>query len=158
MSGIVPQIEKFRPIVREAVQNTFQIMFGTSVSEVTLLEKNLPKMNGILGTISFLETADVSLTFILAFKKETIFNVLSAFYGRDFEDFNDSVFQGVGELTNIIYGHIRTTLNDAGYELKMSRPNVVFEKDLPQQQGHKDFLVLKYEFKGEPFFIYLGIG
>ncbi len=62
---------------------------------------------------------------ILSFPKQTIFKILEKVYFMEFTEVNESVISGVGELANIVYGLVKTSINKQGDNLQMSLPNVI---------------------------------
>lgn len=64
-------------------------------------------------------------TLVISFTKESILNILENMIGEKYTEVNSEVSDAVGELTNMIYGSSKTTLNQLGYNFEMAIPSVV---------------------------------
>lgn len=107
------------------VQSTFINMFALKPHmQPYRLEKNSTVIADVSGLISITQEK-IEGTLIVSFPKQTIFRMLEKMYKRSFTEVDSSVTAGVGELTNIVYGVFKASLNKSGYNLKMALPNVV---------------------------------
>jgi CheY-specific phosphatase CheX len=71
---------------------------------------------------------DISLgSFVLGFSHETIMKVLQA-YGVEGGGDQQVIDDAAQELTNIIYGAIKTTVNKTGAQLSMDIPSSIHDK------------------------------
>ena len=66
------------------------------------------------------------------FPKEAIIEIIGKMLGEPPKEFNDEVLDGVGEITNIVYGTMKAKLNPMGYEFKMATPKAEYTDKLPQ--------------------------
>ena len=64
-------------------------------------------------------------TLLISYKKESIFTILDNMLGEKYTEVNGDVADAVGELTNMIYGAAKTTLNQLGYKFEMAIPTVI---------------------------------
>jgi chemotaxis protein CheX len=89
--------------------------------------KDTIELKGDISGIVTLSQPGVDASCFLIFSSSCIYYILEKFYaGRKFNNLaDDSVRQGVGELTNIIFGTIKSKLNDAGFSLKIGLPKVI---------------------------------
>ena len=62
---------------------------------------------------------------IVTFPQDTIFGILGRLYKRQFTEIDKSVRQGVGEVTNMVFGVFKTNLINYGFSFKMVIPSVV---------------------------------
>ena len=69
------------------------------------------------------------------FPKEAIVQIISKMLGEQPKEFNDEVLDGVGEITNIVYGTMKAKLNPMGYEFKMATPKADYTNKLPNSNG-----------------------
>src|SRR4051812_30078869 len=100
------------------VHSTLSNMFGIKpeMGEYRI-EKNTSIKADVSGIIVVMrDVADGTL--VVSFPKETIFAMLSKMYRKPFTEIDNSVRMGVGELTNIIYGVMKSNLNKSGYSFK----------------------------------------
>ncbi len=64
-------------------------------------------------------------TLIISYKKDSIFHILENMLGEKHTELSQEVSDAVGELTNMIYGSAKTTLNQLGYKFEMAIPTVI---------------------------------
>jgi chemotaxis protein CheX len=64
-------------------------------------------------------------TLLISYKKESIFQILENMLGEKYSEINGEVADAVGEMTNMIYGSAKTTLNQLGYNFEMAIPTVI---------------------------------
>ena len=107
------------------VYSTFSSMFGLKpeaqphkIADECVAEGDV---SGIVG----LTQDRVEGALILSFPRQTIFAILGQMYKKQFTEIDKSVKAGVGEMTNIIFGVVKTNLNKNGFGFKMAIPNVI---------------------------------
>ncbi len=116
-------------IVFECVNETFYQMTRTNLrkGQVRVFDTEGSLINykhdisGIIGVVQ----DDLEGTFSLSFSSETVFPILSEFYSKDIKKIDDRAIDSVAELTNVVYGLLKESLNDYGYGFKMCLPIVV---------------------------------
>lgn len=128
MSENHPVLELNDSLVKEinfGVYSTFTSMFGLKPNPAThFLEQECHARGDVSGIVGLTQDR-VEGALIVSFPKETIFQILGKMYKKQFVDIDKSVKAGVGELTNIIFGVVKTNLNKSGYKFKMAIPNVI---------------------------------
>lgn len=124
----IPQLVLDETLVKCAVDgvvNAFSNLFGVTPKVGAHSVRNdfvsQGDISGILGMIQ----ERIEATLVVSFQKNTIFSLLEKMYGNPFKEMDNSVKQGVGELTNIIYAGMKKDLNEKGHKFKMSIPTVV---------------------------------
>ena len=89
--------------------------------------KNLvADISGVIGITSDSFSGSV----VIAFPQKTFLAVMSRMIGEECTSLNKEIIDGVGELTNIIFGQAKITLNEKGYGIKTAIPSVI------SGQGH----------------------
>lgn len=107
------------------VYSTFTSMFGLKPTAERHMVDQECRANGDVSGIVGLTQDRVEGALIVSFPKDTIFQILGKMYKKQFFEIDKSVKAGVGELTNIIFGVVKTNLNKNGYGFKMAIPNVI---------------------------------
>jgi chemotaxis protein CheX len=107
------------------VHSTFTSMFGLRPTPAVHVLENECTVKGDISGIIGLYQDHVEGALIVSFPLQTIFAILGKMYKREFTEVDKSVRSGVGELTNIIYGVMKTNLNKSGHGFKMAIPNVI---------------------------------
>lgn len=64
-------------------------------------------------------------TLLITFSKDGILHICENMIGEKYPDINKDVVDAVGELTNMIYGQAKATLNQMGYNFEMAIPTVI---------------------------------
>jgi chemotaxis protein CheX len=64
-------------------------------------------------------------TLLISYKKDSILYIIENMLGEKHADIDKEVGDAVGELTNMIYGSAKTTLNQLGYKFEMAIPTVI---------------------------------
>lgn len=107
--------------VKQAVLATFTMICGVEPSCETDMKEEVCH-DGMVGIISFV--GDHSWCLMLGLPRETTTRLAIAFAG--FEIPMDSVDMGdvIGELANVLAGHVSARLEDAGLIAQMSLPTV----------------------------------
>lgn len=129
MSSAVKKIKLDSQIIseiEESVIGVFNQFFGLGI---TLKESSETKIDhvcqGDVSGVIGIAQEQIEGTLIVSFPQDTITSVLSLVYKKELTTIDDSVRQGVGELTNMIYGQLKKALNERGHALQMAIPNVV---------------------------------
>jgi chemotaxis protein CheX len=108
-----------------AIKMALMEMFMTKAEpQAWRVEQNFQVKGDVSGIVAMAQDTTDS-TLILSFEKSAILTMMSNLYGKPFTAIDGSVRQGVGELSNIIYGMLKKELNANGYDFKLAIPNVV---------------------------------
>ncbi|MCB0364686.1 MAG: chemotaxis protein CheX [Bdellovibrionaceae bacterium] len=112
-------------IVESNVRDVFLSMFNLEAKTGEhRFERDHVDQGDVSGTVGMVQQ-EMEGTLTVSFPKQTIFNILRDIYGRDFEEVDQTVKEGVGELTNVIYSMVKRGLNELGYDFKMAIPDIV---------------------------------
>lgn len=109
----------------EGVKKTLETMANTtSKAEKPFVEKNYTAAGDVSGMIGMI-SGQMKGTITISFEDKTIFHILHNMLAEEYSEINDEVTDAVGELTNMIYGSAKTTLNEMGYNFEMAIPQVI---------------------------------
>lgn len=98
---------------------------------------------------------------MISFPETTIYTIMGKFYRREFTAMDKAIVDGVGEMTNMIFGVMKTNLGKAGFAFKMSLPKVALGGQTPQQfdplanQNQTIVLSIPFETDAGPFTVTL---
>lgn len=81
-------------------------------------------ISGVIGIVS--ETFKGSV--VISFPEETFLKVMSSMLGEEIKTLNRDILDGAGEITNMIFGQAKITLNERGYGIKIALPTVISGK------------------------------
>lgn len=140
--------------INSGVSVTFESFFSLKPNMKPFkVEKDCFVEGDISGILSMSQERSEG-TFIVTFPRHTIFNLLKIVYRRDFSEIDNSVKSGVGELTNVIYGFVKTQLNGQGYSLRMAIPHVVVGENHTIMSFQSDStVVIPFETKLGSFYV-----
>lgn len=89
----------------------------------------------VVGTIG-MSSESWSGVLYLCFPKKGILRIINSILHESFNEISEEVRDGVGELTNMVYGSTKTALNKLGYQFTMAIPTV-FAGDFVVTKGSK---------------------
>ncbi len=113
--------------MEQAIQETFSLVLGLNLQRTDFYlgsVKNPPKH---ISGYSVLKNPMTRGIFSIGFPPETAFRIFSSFYGAAIDQIDDRVIEGIGELTNMIYGCLKKQFNDEGFDLEMYVPYVLVQ-------------------------------
>ena len=109
---------------------------------------------GVVGMVSH----DWKATLTLSFPKPAILLILENMLGEKYPDITDEVHDAVGELTNMIYGSAKGSLNDMGYNFEMAIPTAIKGQFIMLQHSKTATLVIPFKLQNESeFFIEISV-
>lgn len=107
-------------------------------------------VSGVIGIVS--ESFNGSV--VISFPEETFLNVMSDMLGEEFTELNKEILDGAGEITNMIFGQAKISLNEKGYGIKTAIPSVVSGKDHSLNALTKGpIVVVPFESSAGKFFV-----
>lgn len=117
-------------------------------------EKLLGDISGVIGIVS----TNFNGSVIISFPKETFLNVMSGMLGEIYTELTQDILDGAGEITNMIFGQAKVSLNEKGYGVQMALPSVIFGKDhsmLSSTQG--PIIVVPFSSSAGNFFVEISL-
>lgn len=119
------RVEFINPFIL-AVSKTLETMVGCKVTrEPPQIKKDKSALYPISGIIGL--SGVIVGTVVLTMSETLALRSASAMLMEEFTEFNNDVFDAVGELTNVIAGNAKAQLEE--YKLNLSLPNVIYGKD-----------------------------
>lgn len=83
------------------------------------------------------------------FDPKPIVDILEGMIGDKVDPESQDILDGVGEISNMIYGLIKSKTNNSGFSFGMSRPEACFTKDIPPSVNpHRESLVIPFSVNG----------
>ncbi|WP_420264055.1 chemotaxis protein CheX [Candidatus Magnetominusculus dajiuhuensis] len=121
-------LEFIDPFIKSTL-NVLQIMAQTDATPGQPVVKSDHKANGdVTGIIGMIgEQAKVSLS--ITFTAPAILSITSNMLGETIEVLDETAFDAVGEITNMITGGSKKLLAEKGYKFDLSSPSVIAGKD-----------------------------
>ncbi|GAU09227.1 chemotaxis protein CheX [Desulfoplanes formicivorans] len=114
----------------DAVLKVLSTMAGVEVKPATpYLNKNGKAVGDITGQIAIEGFAQGVIAVSLS--KSVILKIVNNMLFENYTEINDDIADAVGELTNMISGHARSSLSEMGMTFQASTPSVVTGKGKP---------------------------
>ncbi|MCK6598490.1 MAG: chemotaxis protein CheX [Bdellovibrionaceae bacterium] len=143
----------------DGVASTLQTMANTPVTfGKPFVEPKFAARGEIAGVVGMV-SHDWKATLTLSFPKPAILSILENMLGEKFTDITDEVHDAVGELTNMIYGSAKGSLNDMGYNFEMAIPTVIKGQFIMLQHTKSATLVIPFKLtqQNAEFFIEISV-
>ncbi len=111
--------------VHHGIQQTLSNMFGVDPRPMTFSIGKFTKTGGDISAVLNLVQEKAVGILIVSFPRATILPIFSRLYQDQFEDFNQSIEDGIGEIANVTFGIMKASMNRAGYSLSRAIPEIV---------------------------------
>ncbi len=136
----------------EGVSKTLETMASTKVTYgKPFVEQKFSARGEVAGVVGMVSN-EYKATLTLSFPKPAILLILENMLGEKYTDITDEVFDAVGELTNMIYGSAKGTLNDLGYNFEMAIPTVIKGQFIMLQHSKSATLVIPFKLTNQTEF------
>ncbi len=108
-------------LVNPFIEGTLHILDTTAFVKAKPKSPFLKKDRKSLGDISgLLEiSGDLSGSAVVSFSKESILGVVSAMFGEEMTEINEEINDAVGEISNMVAGHVTTKIAELGKKVKV---------------------------------------
>ncbi|MBN8537048.1 MAG: chemotaxis protein CheX [Deltaproteobacteria bacterium] len=142
----------------DGVSKTLQTMANTTVTlGKPFVEPKFAARGEIAGVVGLVSN-DWKATLTLSFPKASILLILENMLGEKYPDITDEVHDAVGELTNMIYGSAKASLNEMGYSFEMAIPTVIKGQFVMLHHTKSATLIIPFKLANESeFFIEISI-
>lgn len=111
----------------------------------------------VSGIVGFIQDK-LEGTLIVCFQMKTIKDILPRILGQDVELTQDVILDAVSEITNMIFGGIKTELNNRGHKVRFGMPSAI--KGAGHFIGHMHdgrYMLMNFEMGGSPFQIHIAL-
>lgn len=141
--------------VTAAMQTTFGVNVTSGQSEVG---KGMVSLLGDVSGVIALVQDGLEGTMTLCLTFETVRDLLPRIIGSAVSVTHEMTVDAVGEITNMIFGQIKTQLNGRGYGLKLGIPSVVTGKGHFVSQFHRGpYMIVPFYLEGQMFQVHVAL-
>jgi len=141
----------------DGVTKTLSMMANTQVTYgKPFIETNYTIRGEVAGIVG-MAAPPLRGVLSLCFPKASILLIVENMLGEKHTEVTQEVADAVGELTNMIYGAAKTTLNQLGYNFEMALPTVVNGNFNMKADAKGATLVLPFEIGKEKFFVGISV-
>lgn len=141
--------------VRAALETTFGVtitagQFETGSGMVSLVGD----VSGVIGLAQ--DQLEGTMTLCLTF--ETVRDILPRILGNAISVTHEMTVDAVGEMTNMVFGQVKTELNARGYEIKLGIPSVVTGRGHFVSQFHRGpYMIIPFYLDGQLFQVHIAL-
>ncbi|MFH2093528.1 MAG: chemotaxis protein CheX [Pseudomonadota bacterium] len=118
-------------LVNPFIEGALHILDTTAFVKVKAEPPFLKKDRKAHGDISgFIEiSGDLSGTAAISFSKKSILGIVSAMFGEEMTEINEEINDAVGEISNMIAGHVTTKIAETGKKVTVKFKEIKLGKD-----------------------------
>lgn len=145
--------------ISSAVMDSFGMTFGLKVTPGRYsIGEGVVELKGDVSGIIGITQDRLEGTFTLCFTLAAMQKIVPRLLGDGVEVTETVAADAVGELTNMIFSRIKTTLNQHGYQVRMSLPSVVRGSGHFINHLHEGrYMLMPFDIEGHVFQVHLAI-
>jgi chemotaxis protein CheX len=141
--------------VSSAIRETFAVDVVPGPFEIG--EGMVSLVGDVSGVIGMVQS-QLEGTLMLCLTYETIRSILPQVLGKSVAITHEMAVDAVGELTNMIFGQIKSDLNNCGHQLKLGIPCVVTGRGHFVSQFHRGkHMIVPFQIDGQLFQVFVAL-
>lgn len=147
--------EEIAAAVCAAMRNTFSVDVRPGDYEIG--EGMVSLVGDVSGVIGMVQNhLEGTMTICLTY--ETMRDILPHIVGHSVSVTHEMAVDAVGEITNMIFGQIKTEMNKRGYALKLGIPSVVTGRGHFVSQFHRGkYMIIPFQLEGQLFQVHIAV-
>lgn len=114
-------------LVNPFIEGTLHILDTTALVKVKpgspFLKVNTVHHGDISGLLTV--EGDLEATVAISFTEKSILGIVSAMFGEEMTEINEEILDAVGEISNMVAGHVTTKIGEMGKKVKVKFVKVV---------------------------------
>ena len=114
-------------LVNPFIEGTLHILDTTALVKVKpeppFLKGNTVHHGDISGLLTV--EGDLEATVAISFTEKSILGIVSAMFGEEMTEINEEITDAVGEISNMVAGHVTTKIGELGKKVKVKFVKVV---------------------------------
>jgi chemotaxis protein CheX len=151
--------EKLSKEIAAAVCSAMRDTFAVNVvpGEYEIGDGMVSLVGDVSGVIGMAQNQlEGTMTLCLTF--ETVRDILPQIIGHSVSVTHEMAVDAVGEITNMIFGQIKTDLNNRGYALRLGIPSVVTGRGHFVSQFHRGrYMIVPFHLDGQLFQVHVAL-
>ena len=141
--------------VSKAMSETFAVSVRSDPFEVG--EGMVSLVGDVSGVIGMVQS-QLEGTLILCLTYDTVRDLLPQIVGKTITITHEMAVDAVGEITNMIFGQVKSDLAQRGYHLRLGIPCVVTGKGHFVSQFHRgQYMIVPFHLDGHLFQVYVAL-
>ncbi|MCG8564183.1 MAG: chemotaxis protein CheX [Desulfobacterales bacterium] len=136
-------------LVNPFIEGTLHILSTTALVKVKpeepYIKKNKQANGDITGVLEI--GGDLSGSAAVSFTEASILGIVSTMFGEEMAEINDEITDAVGEISNMIAGHVTTKIAEGGKQVKVKFSKVMTGSETEIQHADETSPVLVLPFR-----------
>ncbi len=118
-------------LVNPFIEGTIHILATTALVKVKPEQPFLKKNSRALGDITGLleVSGDITGSAAISFSEKSILGIVSAMFGDDMTKIDEEITDAVGEISNMVAGHVTTKITELDKKVKVKLNEVKIGSD-----------------------------
>lgn len=112
------------PFIESTITTLATMTQITATAETAFIKENAKAFGDVTGIIGMMDPK-MTGSIVISFESNCILKIVSSMLMEEFTTINPDILDAVGEMTNIICGGTKASLNAHGYTFNMATPFVV---------------------------------
>jgi len=145
--------------IEVAVMRSMKETFSADVTadEIEYGDGMVSLVGDISGIIAMVQS-QLEGTLMLCVTFETVRGLLPQIVGNSVSITHEMAVDAVGELTNMIFGQVKSELNQRGHQIKLGIPCVISGKGHFVSQFHRGkYMIVPFHLDGQLFQVYVAL-
>ncbi len=136
-------------LVNPFIEGTLHILDTTAFvkvkPETPFFKKDRKSQGDISGLLEI--SGDLEGSAAISFSKKSILGIVSAMFGEDMTQINEEITDAVGEISNMVAGHVTTKIAEMGKKVNVKFKEVKTGRDslIEHIQGVEHVLALPFK-------------
>ncbi len=145
--------------IAQAVADSFGMTFGIKVVPGRYSVAEGPvRLGGDVSGLVGLTQDRLEGTLTVCFSLDTMQKIVPRLIGGDIKVTPDIAADSVGEITNMVFGQIKTRLNERGHNIRLSLPSVVRGPSHFINHLHEGrYMLMPFDVDGSAFQVHLAV-
>ncbi len=155
-SSAAPTRDEIVCWVNQSTNEVFQTMLGmdASISEQFVEEPGKGLTMGVIGIIGLV--GDWTGTAVISCSSPLACKIAGTLFMQEYSSVTDDVLDAVAEMTNMIIGNLKNSLESRLGQMGLSIPAVVFGRNFAtRRSGKESWYVIQFQVDNEPFEVQL---
>ena len=122
-------VKLVNPFIEGALHILDTTAFVKVIPDTPYLKTNSLTQGDITGLLEI--TGDLTGTAAISFSKKSILGIVSAMFGEEMTELNDEISDAVGEISNMVAGHVTTKIAELNKKIKVKFVQIIMGQGEP---------------------------
>jgi CheY-specific phosphatase CheX len=149
-------LSQFLKPFEDSTRKTIQDLCSVKVNAVRPLPQGTwPKLETAVAGLIGITSPQIQGSMSIQFSREVFLAIFNRMLGESFTEISPELEDGAAELSNIIFGGAKVSLNEAGFGIQMALPTVLRGKNIHNAgaTGNQTVQTMEFETECGSFFV-----